>query len=269
MQLQSTQDGDRGPETAEDQVEEDGGGGGSFELAVARERTTILAKSGVPRGCDRRIFAATRLQALPNTGSRRSIRVPSHPTPPHRPRAVSHSAMAPPTKASGSKAKSSGGKKEKVFHPQSRKAGQLVRTQLRKSKLVDLARERHKKQGTQGTPIIHLLFLCLSPQTLISLRVQSASTGSSSTHFRPRAASSRSTSCTMSYATSGSRVTTTRSRRSVRRGARAAQRARRSRSLRSSSCARRSSTAPAWVSLPLYISYHCPEISTHLWMVQR
>ncbi|KAL1941174.1 hypothetical protein VTO73DRAFT_7386 [Trametes versicolor] len=71
--------------------------------------------------------------------------------------------MAPPTKASGSKAKSSGGKKEKVFHPQSRKAGQLVRTQLRKSKLVDLARERHKKQGTQVS-IYGFFFHALPPE---------------------------------------------------------------------------------------------------------
>ncbi|EMD39224.1 hypothetical protein CERSUDRAFT_36462, partial [Gelatoporia subvermispora B] len=40
-------------------------------------------------------------------------------------------------------------KKEKVFHPNSRKAGQLVRTQLRKSKIVELARERSKKFGSQ------------------------------------------------------------------------------------------------------------------------
>lgn len=166
MQLQSTEDGDRGPETTEDQVEEDGGGGGSFE----RERTTTLAKSGVPRGCDRRIFAATRLHALLE---RRLETIHLILLPPHRPRAVTHTAMAPPTKASGSKAKSSGGKKEKVFHPQSRKAGQLVRTQLRKSKLVDLARERHKKQGTQGTPIIHLLFLCLPANIDISSRAVS------------------------------------------------------------------------------------------------
>ena len=53
-----------------------------------------------------------------------------------------------PSKATNQK--SGGGKKEKVFHPQSRKAGQLVRTQLRKSKLVDQAKERNKKLGSQG-----------------------------------------------------------------------------------------------------------------------
>ncbi|CDO73304.1 hypothetical protein BN946_scf185008.g66 [Trametes cinnabarina] len=46
--------------------------------------------------------------------------------------------------------KKTGGKKEKVFHPNSRKAGQLVRTQLRKSKLAEQAKERSKKQGTQA-----------------------------------------------------------------------------------------------------------------------
>ncbi|KAJ8490233.1 hypothetical protein ONZ51_g2447 [Trametes cubensis] len=50
----------------------------------------------------------------------------------------------------------SGKKKEKVFHPNSRKAGQLVRTQLRKSKLVELAKERSKKQGTQEEGVLSL-----------------------------------------------------------------------------------------------------------------
>ncbi len=54
------------------------------------------------------------------------------------------------TMAKTSGTKTSGGKKEKVFHPQSRKAGQLVRTQIRKSRLVELSKERHKKQGSQG-----------------------------------------------------------------------------------------------------------------------
>ncbi|KAI0793880.1 hypothetical protein C8Q74DRAFT_1215355 [Fomes fomentarius] len=53
-----------------------------------------------------------------------------------------------PSKASGTKATPT--KKEKLFHPQSRKAGQLVRTQLRKSKLVEQAKERSKKQSSQG-----------------------------------------------------------------------------------------------------------------------
>ncbi|KAF7796332.1 hypothetical protein EIP86_007509 [Pleurotus ostreatoroseus] len=38
-------------------------------------------------------------------------------------------------------------KKEKLFHPQSRKADQLVRAQHRKSKLEELAKARRKKQG--------------------------------------------------------------------------------------------------------------------------
>ncbi|KAI0352376.1 hypothetical protein OH77DRAFT_1506074 [Trametes cingulata] len=66
-----------------------------------------------------------------------------------------------PSKASGSK--TGGGKKEKVFHPQSRKAGQLVRTQLRKSKLVELAKERSKKQGTQVS-IYSFFYHALPPE---------------------------------------------------------------------------------------------------------
>lgn len=53
--------------------------------------------------------------------------------------------MAPNT---GKKAKSQ--KKEKIFHPQSRKADQLVRAQLRKGKLANLAKNRSKKHGQQG-----------------------------------------------------------------------------------------------------------------------
>lgn len=52
--------------------------------------------------------------------------------------------MAPVTK--GTKGK----KKEKVFHPLSRKADQLVRTQLRKGKLQNLAKSRNEKHHKQG-----------------------------------------------------------------------------------------------------------------------
>jgi translation machinery-associated protein 16 len=45
---------------------------------------------------------------------------------------------------------SSGQKKEKVFHPQSRKAGQLVRTHIRKTKLGDLKKKRSHKQSDRG-----------------------------------------------------------------------------------------------------------------------
>jgi hypothetical protein len=41
-------------------------------------------------------------------------------------------------------------KKEKVFHPDSRKAGQLSRVQLRKAKLADAASKRTKKHSAQG-----------------------------------------------------------------------------------------------------------------------
>ena len=60
--------------------------------------------------------------------------------------------MAPskksPTKSASSSSKKQ--KREKLFHPQSRKAGQLVRTHIRKSKLEDLARRRSHKQASQG-----------------------------------------------------------------------------------------------------------------------
>jgi len=58
-----------------------------------------------------------------------------------------------PSKKSPTKSASSGSKKhkkEKLFHPQSRKAGQLVRTHIRKSKLEDLARKRSHKQSSQS-----------------------------------------------------------------------------------------------------------------------
>ncbi|KAI0820790.1 hypothetical protein BC628DRAFT_1395380 [Trametes gibbosa] len=69
--------------------------------------------------------------------------------------------MAPSTKPASKK--SSGTKKEKVFHPQSRKAGQLARTQLRKSKLVEHARERSKKHGSQ-VDIYSFFFHALPPE---------------------------------------------------------------------------------------------------------
>jgi translation machinery-associated protein 16 len=40
--------------------------------------------------------------------------------------------------------------KEKIFHPESRKAGQLARTQLRKSKLAEASLKRHKKFSSQS-----------------------------------------------------------------------------------------------------------------------
>ena len=52
-----------------------------------------------------------------------------------------------PTKAS----KPASAKKEKIFHPSSRKAGQLARKSLRKGKLVGLVNDRHKKQCSLGT----------------------------------------------------------------------------------------------------------------------
>jgi len=45
-------------------------------------------------------------------------------------------------------------KKEKVFHPDSRKAGQLNRLQLRKAKLAEAASKRTKKQSAQGARLM-------------------------------------------------------------------------------------------------------------------
>ena len=41
-------------------------------------------------------------------------------------------------------------KKEKIFHPESRKAGQLARTQLRKNKLTEASSKRHKKFSSKS-----------------------------------------------------------------------------------------------------------------------
>jgi len=41
-------------------------------------------------------------------------------------------------------------KKEKIFHPSSRKAGQLARHALRKGKLGNLALKRNQKQNSFG-----------------------------------------------------------------------------------------------------------------------
>lgn len=58
--------------------------------------------------------------------------------------------MAPPKAAAKASKKSTAQKKEKLFHPQSRKAGQLARVQHRKDKLTDLARARVGKRRSQG-----------------------------------------------------------------------------------------------------------------------
>lgn len=49
-----------------------------------------------------------------------------------------------------------GPKKEKVFHPDSRKAAQLARTHLRKSKLAKATAKRAKKHAAQGQSSILL-----------------------------------------------------------------------------------------------------------------
>lgn len=48
-------------------------------------------------------------------------------------------------------------KKEKIFHPDSRKAAQGARTQIRKNKLSEAASQRKKKFASQGVHTSNLL----------------------------------------------------------------------------------------------------------------
>ncbi|PCH44191.1 hypothetical protein WOLCODRAFT_104736 [Wolfiporia cocos MD-104 SS10] len=59
-------------------------------------------------------------------------------------------------------------KKEKLFHPQSRKAGQLARVQHRKSKLADLAKARLEKQRLQAN-IFSFFYHVLPEEGALSL----------------------------------------------------------------------------------------------------
>ncbi|GJE90969.1 translation machinery-associated protein 16 domain-containing protein [Phanerochaete sordida] len=59
-------------------------------------------------------------------------------------------------------------KKEKLFHPLSRKADQLVRAQHRKSKLQELAKERTKKQGVEAD-IYGFFYHAIPPEGVFSL----------------------------------------------------------------------------------------------------
>ncbi|CAK5267574.1 unnamed protein product, partial [Mycena citricolor] len=60
-------------------------------------------------------------------------------------------------------------KKEKVFHPESRKAGQLARTAIRKGKLASLRTKRSKKDAT------HLTFYAFLKGALPHQRIESDS----------------------------------------------------------------------------------------------
>jgi translation machinery-associated protein 16 len=51
------------------------------------------------------------------------------------------------------------GQKEKIFHPQSRKADQIARSNLRKEKMSAAAAKRSKRDAQQGK---YPLFLCLN-----------------------------------------------------------------------------------------------------------
>jgi len=76
-----------------------------------------------------------------------------------------------PSKKSSTKSASSNSKKqkkEKLFHPQSRKAGQLVRSHIRKSRLEDLARKRSHRQASQ-VDVLGFFYLALPPEGELSL----------------------------------------------------------------------------------------------------
>jgi translation machinery-associated protein 16 len=65
--------------------------------------------------------------------------------------------MAPtPTSKSATAIKEKKEKKEKLFHPSSRKAGQLARNALRKGKLGNLASKRTHKQNSLGMRCISI-----------------------------------------------------------------------------------------------------------------
>lgn len=59
-------------------------------------------------------------------------------------------------------------KKEKVFHPDSRKAGQLSRVQLRKGKLADAASKRTKKYSAQAD-LYGFFYHAMPPEGTLSL----------------------------------------------------------------------------------------------------
>jgi translation machinery-associated protein 16 len=52
--------------------------------------------------------------------------------------------------------KSASAKKEKLFHPSSRKAGQLARKAIRQTKLSNILHERHTKHNASGTSQVRL-----------------------------------------------------------------------------------------------------------------
>ncbi|KAG6335729.1 hypothetical protein ID866_3353 [Astraeus odoratus] len=64
--------------------------------------------------------------------------------------------------------RSSKQKKEKVFHPDSRKAAQATRTQLRKNKLSDAASHRKKKLSLQ-VDVYGFFYHALPPEGVLSL----------------------------------------------------------------------------------------------------
>ncbi|EIW79279.1 hypothetical protein CONPUDRAFT_138424 [Coniophora puteana RWD-64-598 SS2] len=59
-------------------------------------------------------------------------------------------------------------KKEKIFHPDSRKAGQLNRVQIRKNKLADAAAKRNKKQLAQ-VDVYGFFYHAVPPEGCMSL----------------------------------------------------------------------------------------------------
>jgi len=59
-------------------------------------------------------------------------------------------------------------KKEKIFHPESRKAGQLARTQLRKSKLTEASSKRHRKFSSK-IDVYGFFYHAIPPEGVLTL----------------------------------------------------------------------------------------------------
>ncbi|TFY67554.1 hypothetical protein EVG20_g3902 [Dentipellis fragilis] len=73
------------------------------------------------------------------------------------------------SKPAKTEAKEKKGKKEKIFHPESRKAEQLARVQLRKGKLSGQASNRSKKHSSQAD-VFGFFFHALPPEGVMSLQ---------------------------------------------------------------------------------------------------
>jgi hypothetical protein len=71
--------------------------------------------------------------------------------------------MAPAKTPPAAKTKQQG-KKEKIFHPSSRKAGQLTRHAHRKDRLENLTSKRNQKHNLLGTMVCKIIDIILTPK---------------------------------------------------------------------------------------------------------